>query len=111
MDSAADSIEGLQKTAQRAGEAIAEYLAVREVVSQLKEAVDATQEWALSIEKLNSITGVGAVQAAALTFAAKENGVQLDSLQAILGRLSRELATNEKAVTNVAGSIRDANGQ
>jgi len=111
MDTAAHSVNSLTEEFKKTKDAIFDFLAVREVVNFAKEAAEATEQWAFSIQKLTQLTGLSTQQAGAFTAIAKEEGVATETVSAALGRLSLVIANHPQKFKDLGIAIRDTSGQ
>ncbi|HEX4499859.1 MAG TPA: hypothetical protein VH187_01630 [Scandinavium sp.] len=93
MNEAKSSITDLRDTIVDTSHAVAEFLAVREVISFFREATNATLEWAHSIDELSSKTGLTAQAASDLAASAREQGVSLQQLDGFLDAITRRIVT------------------
>src|ERR1700733_9076274 len=81
MQQASEQVKHLGESfedAKKKVETLVEFLAVAEGVKFIKEAVEATQEWAFSLQKLTQLTGQSSESAATFAAVAREEGVSTD---------------------------------
>lgn len=102
--------ESFEDAKKKVGELV-EFLAVAEGVKFIKEAVDATEEWAFSIQKLTQLTGQSSESAATFAAVAREEGVSTDVVTTAISRLSLALATHPQKFKELGIAVRDAQGQ
>ena len=110
MDTAASSVSSLTETLTSAKDAVIDFLATRAVVDFLKDAAEATEEWAFSIQKITQLTGLSAQSAAALAVVSREEGVSTDTVTTAMGRLSLVLANHPEKFKALGIAIKDAQG-
>lgn len=114
MEDASTSVRHLGEDfedAKKKVEHLVEFLALKEAVKFIKEAADATEEWAFSIQKLTQLTGQSSESAATFLAVAREEGVSTDVVTTAIGRLSLALAGHPQKFQQLGIAIRDARGQ
>jgi hypothetical protein len=104
------SLKDQAESAKKTFEHLFDAFLIREGYNFIKEAANATEEWAFSVQKLSQLTGVSAEAAGALAGVAKEEGVSVDTVSAALGKLSLAIANHPKKFTELGIAIRDASG-
>jgi len=113
MSQAAGSVQSLEGTVKSAHKTVNDFVAAfagYEIFNALKRSAEATIEWASSIEKLSERTGLSAQAASALTVSAREQGVQIDTLQNFMQRLTMEVAKKPQEFAKMGIAIRDSAG-
>jgi hypothetical protein len=111
MQASLNQLKESAETAKKTFEHLFDAFLIREGINFIKEAVEATQEWAFSVQKLSQLTGVSAQAAGELIGVAKEEGVSVDTIGAALGRVSLALANHPQKFKELGIAIRDASGQ
>jgi hypothetical protein len=114
MNDSAESVKKLGTSfedAKKKVESLVELLAVAKGVEFIKQAVDATEEWAFSIQKLTQLTGQSTGSAATFMAVAREEGVSTDVVTTAIGRLSLALANHPQKFKELGIAVRDAQGQ
>jgi hypothetical protein len=110
MDTAAKSVSSLSESVKAVKDAVVDFLVTREVVDFLKEASDATEEWAFSLQKITQLTGLTTQSAAALAAVSREEGVSTDTVTTAMGRLSQVLANHPQKFKDLGIAVKDAQG-
>src|SRR5579863_2861249 len=110
MNQASEDVRSLHSTILDAGAAVKDFLAGFVGYETIKRSIDATTEWADSIERMTEVTGLSAQASSALTASAREQGVQIESLNSFLQRLYEAVARTPQRFSELGISIRDASG-
>src|SRR5579863_6758397 len=110
MNQASEDVRSLHSTILDAGAAVKDFLAGFVGYETIKRSIDATTEWADSIERMTEVTGLSAQASSALTASAREQGVQIESLNSFLQRLYQSVARTPQRFSELGISIRDASG-
>lgn len=107
---AADISESLSSVAEF-NKRIVEFLAIKEVISFLKESARATQEWAGQLAAFQKLAGVSSVQAAALAASAKLAGVEAETVTGAMAKLGVVIEKNPQKFEELGIKIRGARGE
>jgi hypothetical protein len=111
MQESLTQLKDSAETAKKTFEHLFDAFLIREGINFIKEAVEATQEWAFSVQKLSQLTGVSAQAAGELIGVAKEEGVSADTVSAALGKISIALANHPQYFKELGIAVKDASGQ
>lgn len=90
---------------------VQEFLAIREVISFLKESAQATQEWTHELASFQNLAGVSSVQAAALAASAKLAGVSAETVSGAFARLGTVIEKTPDKFSELGIKIHGANQQ
>lgn len=104
------NLNGLKSAALKIGAALVGALAIKDVIQS-------TEDWGVSVRKLQAVTGLTAEQASRLAFVAKTVGIDTDELALSLDRLAKQMFSTsaeadkgKDAFTKWGIAIKDTHG-